>query len=270
MAIYAVGDIQGCYDALRRLLDKINFDSTRDQLWAVGDLVNRGPQSLETLQFCHDLGSSFLTVLGNHDLHLLAIASGQESPRKSDTLDEILKAPDRDELLHWLQNQPLFHYDSQLGVAMVHAGIPPQWDLEKTMSLAAEVETVLRSEQSDTYFSQMYGNQPDLWDDDLSGSDRLRLITNYLTRMRFCSTEGRLELSTKLGPEAAPAGYFPWFALTKRKVTEVPIIFGHWASLMGHTEQSNLVALDTGCVWGGQLTVAEITNHFKRTFVEAK
>jgi len=268
MRIFAVGDIQGCYDPLCRLLDKVKFDPNQDRLWSVGDLVNRGPHSLEVLRFCHALGESFLTVLGNHDLHLLAIAHGHTQARRSDTLEAILTSPDRDELLHWLQAQPLFHYDAGLNVALVHAGVPPQWNLQDTRAYAGEVAAVLQSDQADAFFAHMYGNQPDIWDAGLQGPPRWRLITNYLTRMRFCSTGGQLELNHKEGPDSAPSGYFPWYSLP-RKLSPVPLIFGHWASLQGAVDQPNLQALDTGCVWGGTLTLAEVNANFRRHAVPA-
>lgn len=258
MRTFVVGDIQGCYQSLRNLLEKLDFDSASDQLWSVGDLVNRGPQSLEVLRYCYSLGDAFKTVLGNHDLHLLAIARGHATPRKSDTLDDILASPDRDELLNWLQSHPLFYFDEKYRVALVHAGVPPQWNLEETLNYAAEVSGVLESDKADIFFSNMYGNTPDLWANNLVGPDRWRLITNYLTRMRFCTNEGQLELTHKEGPNSAPAGYMPWFNTRPRKLAEVPIFFGHWASLEGSVDQANLQALDTGCVWGGALTALEI------------
>lgn len=268
MRTFVVGDIQGCYQSLSSLLTKVNFDPESDRLWAVGDLVNRGPQSLEVLRFCHDLGDSFKTVLGNHDLHLLAIARGCAEPRKSDTLDEILNAPDRDHLLDWLQSQPLFFTDDEHQVALVHAGIPPQWSPDDAQQYAGEVATVLRSSEAKRFFSNMYGNQPDLWDDSLEGPDRWRLITNYLTRMRFCSAEGRLELSQKDKPDTAPDGFLPWYNLPGNIRENQRILFGHWASLEGKVNTPQLQALDTGCVWGGSLTALELSE-FRRFSVPA-
>lgn len=268
MRTFVVGDIQGCYQSLSSLLTEINFDPDSDRLWAVGDLVNRGPQSLDVLRFCHDLGDSFKTVLGNHDLHLLAIARGCAEPRKSDTIDEILNAPDRELLLDWLQSQPLLYTDDEHQVALVHAGIPPMWSLDEAQKNADEVSVVLQSSQADQFFSNMYGNQPDLWDDSLNGPDRWRLITNYLTRMRFCSTEGRLELSQKDKPDTAPEGFSPWYDLPRQPQGNVRILFGHWASLEGKVNTQQLQALDTGCVWGGSLTALELSE-FKRFSVPA-
>ncbi len=270
MRTFAVGDVQGCYDALRRLLDRLAFEPARDRLWVVGDLVNRGPHSLEVLRFCRDLGDRFLTVLGNHDLHLLAIARGHTQPRRSDTLDAVLASPDREPLLDWLQRQPLFYYDQQAEVALVHAGVPPQWSLKDCLERSAEIEQVLQSDQADHYFAHMYGNQPDRWDSSLQGTDRWRLITNYFTRMRFCTPAGQLELAHKAGPETAPVGYFPWYALPQRQLATTPILFGHWASLMGAVATPHIQALDTGCVWGGQLTAVEVGAEFRRYAVAAE
>lgn len=267
MRTFVVGDIQGCYQSLCKLLEKIEFDASSDQLWAVGDLVNRGPESLEVLRYCRSLGKSFRTVLGNHDLHLLAIARGHTSPRKNDTLDKILAAPDRDELLEWLQSQPLVHIDSEQQVALVHAGIPPQWNLQDAQTYANEVSAVLQSNDAELFFRNMYGNEPDLWDDRHSGPDRWRLITNYLTRMRFCSPEGRLELTQKDSPDSAPEGFYPWYSLRHPKQNEPAILFGHWASLEGSVNTSKLQALDTGCVWGGSLTALELGKNCKRISV---
>lgn len=256
MAIYAVGDIQGCLDALKCLLDKVNFDNTIDQLWSVGDIINRGPQCLETLRFTYSLGKSFKTVLGNHDLHLLAVAFSEARLKRSDTLQPILDAADAYELLHWLRQQPLMRYEN--GYALVHAGIHPQWSIQQALDKAAEVETQLRSEHYSEYFTAMYGNYPDQWTDNLHGMDRLRCITNYFTRMRFCYTDNRLDLHNKSGPESAQPGTMPWFDIPQRKAAKDKIIFGHWASLEGHCHHSNLFALDTGCVWGGQLTMMRL------------
>lgn len=249
MTVYAVGDIQGCLTPLRQLLDKVGFDPDRDQLWAVGDLVNRGPQSLETLRFCKQLGDRFRTVLGNHDLHLLAVAAGYRTPSPKDTLDPILQAPDREALLDWLRQQPLVINDR--GYTLVHAGIPPQWTLAMAMTRAREVETVLRGDGAEAFFEAMYGNQPDNWQEGLGGHERLRLITNYFTRMRLCDAQGRLDLTHKLGPETAPAGFAPWFAHPHRKTAGDSIVFGHWAALNGRVDEPGVFPLDTGCVWGG-------------------
>lgn len=252
MASYVVGDIQGCFNCLQALLEQINFDPLKDRLYAVGDLVNRGPQSLETLRFCYSLGDRFKTVLGNHDLHLLAVARGRKAPNHKDTLAAILNAPDRELLLGWLQSQPLLLRLGQY--TLVHAGIPPQWTLEEAEKRAREVEVVLADpELSHQYFHQMYGNSPRQWHDDLEGMDRLRCITNYFTRMRYCDELGGVELSNKMPPSHGPQGYQPWYAVNGRKTAGDRILFGHWASLQGAIHSANVVALDTGCVWGDRL-----------------
>ncbi|MEH6544526.1 MAG: symmetrical bis(5'-nucleosyl)-tetraphosphatase [Porticoccaceae bacterium] len=249
MAVYAVGDIQGCLDPLKRLLDQASFDPQCDRLLSVGDVVNRGPDSLNTLRFVKNLGDSFQMVLGNHDLHLLAVAAGVRPPTRKDTLNEILNAPDRDELLHWLQQQPLlFKIDDYL---LVHAGIPPQWSASEALALAAEVETVLRQD-SQALLHTMYGDGPN-WNAELTGSERWRAIINSLTRMRFSSVDGQLDLTTKTSPDHPPAGMKPWYAHGQRKTQSTPIIFGHWAALQGRDCGENIFPLDTGCVWGEQM-----------------
>lgn len=259
MATYAVGDLQGCLEPLKCLLERVAFDQTRDKLWLVGDLVNRGPQSLQTLRFLYSIRESLVCVLGNHDLHLLAAGHDIERLKKSDTLREILEAPDRAELLEWLRQQKLMHYDEQRNIALVHAGIPPQWSLRKALKCAAEVEEVLRDDNRLTpYLDGMYGNEPLKWDNDLKGVTRLRVITNYFTRMRFCTREGKLDLKSKEGVDTAPAGYAPWFTYDERKTRDVKIIFGHWAALEGHCNQPGVFALDTGCVWGGSMTLMNV------------
>lgn len=252
MATWVVGDIQGCLDCLLDLLARARFDPAADRLYAVGDLVNRGPRSLETLRFCRSLGAAFQSVLGNHDLHLLAVARGGRPLGRKDTLGEILTAPDREELLDWLQRRPLL---LRLGRhTLVHAGIPPQWTLEEAAARAGEVEAVLRdAERAPRFLAKMYGDHPRRWRDDLQGTERLRCIVNYLTRMRYCDAEGRLELANKRPPHQGPAGYYPWFAVPGRRTAGQPILFGHWASLGGETGREDAIALDTGCVWGGRL-----------------
>ena len=256
MATYAIGDLQGCYDPLRTLLDRVQFDPARDRLWLTGDLVNRGPQSLECLRFVKSLGEAAITVLGNHDLHLLAVWSGSERRKRKDTLDAILDAPDGDELCDWLRRQPMAHYDAARNSLMTHAGIPPQWSLTQTLALAAELESTLRSDDYRDFFAQMYGNKPAVWDDELRGIERLRLITNYLTRMRFIDREGRLEFEHKSSPDDAPKGFKPWFEYPRPD--SVRILFGHWAALEGRLRNQQFVALDTGCVWGGCLTAFDL------------
>jgi len=257
MSIYAVGDIQGCYDALQCLLEQIEFEPGVDQLWVAGDLVNRGPKSLKTLRFLKSLGDSATVVLGNHDLHLLAIAYETRKPNHKDTFDKILGAKDRDELMDWLRHQPLLHYDVDTDYLMVHAGIPPQWSLPKAIKLSQEVEAHLVDDPVG-FLSHMYGNTPEVWHDDLEGWDRLRVITNYLTRMRVCDADGQLDLAHKSGPGFAPKGFRPWFAHHHRKTHDTNILFGHWAALEGKCEAENVFALDTGCVWGGKLTMMRL------------
>ena len=258
MSTYAIGDIQGCYQPLRCLLKQVAFDPDKDQLWLAGDLVNRGPNSLETLRYLHSLGDAVVAVLGNHDLHLLAIAHGCQSPKAKDTLQEILDAPDRQQLLDWLQQRPLLHHDKKLAYTMVHAGIPPQWSLSSAQKFAREVEEVLQGKNAKQFFANMYGNQPDCWSKKLSGFDRLRVITNYLTRMRFISDDGALDLNNKRQPSKAAAGTLPWYQHPNRKTHDERLIFGHWAALQGELNEANLFALDTGCVWGGKLTTLRL------------
>ncbi|WP_236214609.1 symmetrical bis(5'-nucleosyl)-tetraphosphatase [Metapseudomonas otitidis] len=261
MTTYAVGDLQGCLDPLKCLLDRVAFDPARDRLWLVGDLVNRGPKSLETLRFLFAMRDSVTCVLGNHDLHLLAVAHNVERLKKSDTLREIIEAPDAGDLLDWLRRQKLVHYDEARDIAMVHAGIPPMWTLAKALKRAAEVEEALLDDARLPLFLEgMYGNDPACWDSDLQGITRLRVITNYFTRMRFCKADGTLDLKSKEGADTAPPGYRPWFAHPSRKTRGQKIIFGHWAALEGKCNEPGLHALDTGCVWGGTMTLLNIDN----------
>lgn len=257
MASYAIGDLQGCYRSFMALLEAIDFSSD-DQLWLAGDLVNRGPGSLEVLRFALKHQQQLQVVLGNHDLHLLAVAFGDARCKPKDTLDSILEATDREHLLAWLLEQKLFHYDTQLGYCMSHAGLPPQWDIPTAAQLAQEVETVLTSDDAANYFRQMYGNSPDLWHPELEGMDRLRCITNYFTRMRFCTLEGQLEFASKEGLNSQPEGFIPWFSHPQRKAKDQRILFGHWAALEGLVKVDNVFALDTGCVWGGKLTAMRL------------
>lgn len=261
MTTYAVGDLQGCLDPLKCLLDRVAFDPARDRLWLVGDLVNRGPKSLETLRFLFAMRDSVTCVLGNHDLHLLAVAHNVERLKKSDTLREIIEAPDAGDLLDWLRRQKLVHYDEARDIAMVHAGIPPMWTLAKALKRAAEVEEALLDDARLPLFLEgMYGNDPACWESDLHGITRLRVITNYFTRMRFCKADGTLDLKSKEGADTAPPGYRPWFAHPSRKTRGQKIIFGHWAALEGKCNEPGLHALDTGCVWGGTMTLLNIDN----------
>ena len=255
MSTYAIGDIQGCYDALRRLLEELKFDPARDALWLVGDLVNRGPQSLETLRFVRDLGAAAITVLGNHDLHLLVVAAGVRKPHRGDTLDALLRAPDRDELLDWLRKQKMMHADA--GYAMVHAGLLPQWSIERALALAREAEAALQGEGYGDLLHNMYGNEPARWRDDLTGYDRLRVIINAMTRLRLCDAQGRMEFGHKTAPSDGPAGYMPWFEVPHRASAGTPVICGHWAAL-GLSLSADVLAIDTGCVWGRTLTALRL------------
>ncbi len=257
MTDYAVGDIQGCYDELQQLLEQVAFDPAVDRLLAVGDLVNRGPQSLQTLRFCAGLGDRFATVLGNHDLHLIAIARGHRQCGARDTLDELLAAPDCEQLIDWLRQQPLARREGDY--LLVHAGVPPFWGRKKTLRLAAEVSEQLRGPHCDRYLAKMYGNRPALWSEKLRGPERWRAITNYLTRMRFINSAGGLDLSAKGSPDKPPRGTRPWYAAARRKMASKPIVFGHWAALEGRDCGPHLHALDTGCAWGGRLTALNLT-----------
>lgn len=260
MAVYAIGDIQGCLDEFRDLLSALTFDPDHDRLWLVGDLVNRGPKSLDTLRFVKDLGDSAVVVLGNHDLHLLALAlaPGARPPEKG--LRHVLKAKDRDDLIEWLRHQPLLHYDKELKTAMAHAGIYPGWSLKKARKLAAEVEQELQGKRARRFLSRMYGSKPDNWSDELQGCKRLRFIVNSFTRMRFCRPDGSLEFTAKLGPDDYSGEILPWYLIPERKADNVRIVFGHWSTL-GYYEENNVLSLDTGCVWGGRLTAAQIDEH---------
>ncbi|HEU4621001.1 MAG TPA: symmetrical bis(5'-nucleosyl)-tetraphosphatase [Burkholderiaceae bacterium] len=244
----AIGDLQGCLDPLKRLLDLVPANAP---LWFCGDLVNRGPQSLETLRFVKSLGERAVTVLGNHDLHVLAVAYGIRPAHADDTLDVILDAPDRDELINWLRHRPLAHYAH--GHLLVHAGVLPQWTLEQTLSLAAEVEGGLRGDHVREFLATMYGNEPARWDDALVGADRHRVVINALTRLRFCDANGTMDFKTKEGVGSAPVGFMPWFDVPGRRTRGTPIVCGHWSTL-GLVLRPDLLALDTGCVWGGCLT----------------
>lgn len=265
MPTYAIGDIQGCFEPLQCLLRELNFDPARDRLWLAGDVINRGPDSLETLRYLYSIRDALVVVLGNHDLHLLAVYHGLRKAGKNDTLGPILQAPDAPLLLEWLRQQPLLHQDETLGYAMVHAGIPPMWTLPQALSYAQEVETCLRGPDFLDYLANMYGNEPRQWQESLQGQERHRLITNYFTRMRFCNAEGELELATKESAAAAPEGFSPWFSFLQRKTRHQRILFGHWAALEGQTNIPNAIALDTGCVWGGYLSALCLeTGHFTR------
>ena len=263
MALYLIGDLQGCDEPLQRLLDKIAFSPSRDTLYFLGDLVNRGPASAAVLRRLMRLDESAKCLLGNHDLHLLAVAHGVRKPGKSDTLNEILQAPDRADMLHWLAQQPLAivkkvanqHY------LIVHAGVLPQWTAAQTLALAGEVEAVLRSPNLGDFLHQMYGNAPTAWRDDLQGAARLRVIVNALTRIRFCTPEGNMEFEAKgLRAMDAPAGFVPWFDAPNRQTANVTVAFGHWSTL-GWLDRPDLLSLDSGCVWGGSLSALRLEGH---------
>lgn len=254
MATYAIGDVQGCRVALERLLERIRYDPAADRLWFAGDLVNRGPDSVGTLRLIRSLGDRATAVLGNHDLHLLAVANGGK-PGRRDTLDDVLTAPDRDELLHWLRQRPLMHSSADGRWHLIHAGLPPQWTIADAARHADEVETVLRGPDGDALLTRMYGNQPDRWTDTLSGWPRLRIIINALTRLRYCSADGTIAPEPKGAPGSQPTGLMPWFTVPGRASAGGRIVFGHWSTL-GHVNwrEHGVWGLDTGCVWGGRLT----------------
>ncbi|MBD3894851.1 symmetrical bis(5'-nucleosyl)-tetraphosphatase [Halomonas sp. ML-15] len=256
MARYAVGDLQGCHREFVALLERLAFDPSADQLWLAGDLVNRGPGSLDCLRDVHALGDAARVVLGNHDLHLLAVARGGASIKRSDTLDAILAAPDREVLLDWLQQQPLAVAEGEH--LMVHAGLLPQWSWEQAQALADEVQARLAGPGAGAFLEQMYGNQPACWRDDLDGIERLRVIVNAFTRMRFIDADGCLDFAAKEGLDSGPTGFAPWFSYPRSD--DPQIIFGHWAALEGKTPGSRVraEALDTGCVWGGHLTALNL------------
>ena len=258
-----VGDVQGCCDALDRLLAEVGFSPSRDHLWLLGDLVNRGPQSAPTLRRLIGLGAAASCLLGNHDLHLLAVADGAQRLKAQDTLDDVLGAPDREALLAWLRNQRLAAVDD--GWLLVHAGVVPAWDVAQTLALAAEVEAVLGGPGRRSFMRALYGDKPSRWKNRLEGHDRWRFIVNALTRIRFCSADGRLELATKEGAQAAPPGYLPWFDVPGRRTATMPIAFGHWSTL-GLLDRPDLLCLDTGCVWGGTLTAARIDGGRRELF----
>jgi len=259
MALYMIGDVQGCNGALQRLLDVISYSPSRDTLYFLGDLVNRGPDSAGVLRRLMSYGASAQCILGNHDLHLLAAAFGARRPSRKDTMDGVLKAPDRHAMLEWLRHQRmaiLLQHPASTCL-MVHAGVLPAWTATKTIALAREVEAMLRSTELPDFLHQMYGNAPAQWADSLSGVDRLRVIVNALTRLRFCTPAGEMEFSVSDGPGAAPAGYLPWFDVPNRQSASVQVAFGHWSTL-GWLNRPDVLSLDTGCVWGGRLSALRI------------
>ena len=262
MATYAIGDVQGCYRELRALLRRVRFKPDRDHLWFTGDLVNRGPDSLRVLRFVRGLGDGAVTVLGNHDLHLLACAlAPRGGPRRKDTFHDVLGARDRDRLLDWLREQPLIHHDAKLGYTMVHAGIPPAWTLREARERGREVETCLRGERCSRFLARMYGDLPRRWSEDLRGWPRLRFITNGLTRMRFCARDGTINMRDKGPPGSQAWTLLPWFAVPGRRTRRSRIVFGHWATLHlvgAGAHEHGVIGLDTGCVWGRELTAMRL------------
>lgn len=260
MAVYAIGDIQGCYDELRELLTHIKFKSDRDQLWFCGDIVNRGPKSLKTLRFIRSLEENANTVLGNHDLHLLATAYDHRKPGRKDTLDKILLAKDSEQLLDWLRHRPLVMHDEEKDVTLFHAGIHPAWNIKKTLKLANEVEQILQSDRHIYFYKNMYGDKPTTWNDSLSGWPRYRFITNILTRLRYCDIHGRPALNAKGAPGSQAKHLMPWYEVPNRKTRNDTLIFGHWSTLphAGRKPINNTYAIDSGCLWGGYLTAMKV------------
>lgn len=255
MAIYAIGDLQGCFTPFQRLLELIRFDPAHDKLWLVGDIVNRGPDSLALLRYIKQADAAIITVLGNHDLHLLMAAAGIAGLQPGDTLQSVLDAPDRDELLLWLRRQKLFY--RQDGYAMVHAGLLPSWTADQAERLSREVESTLQQDNYAESFAQIYGNEPSYWQDTLTGHARLRVIVNAMTRMRVCTADGKMNFSFKGNLQSVPHGYWPWFNVPQRASRSHTIICGHWSALGLHVTD-HLIALDSGCVWGGRLSAIRL------------
>jgi bis(5'-nucleosyl)-tetraphosphatase (symmetrical) len=267
MATYAIGDVQGCDDELAQLIERLQFDPRRDRLWFVGDLVNRGPRSLAVLRRVKALGDAAVVVLGNHDLHLLATASGGEGRKSKDTLDDVLNAPDREELLTWLRERSMLYHDPELHYTMLHAGLPPQWDLSTAQQCAQELEHVLRDEHAcKELFEHMYGDRPSRWSPDLTGFDRLRFTTNCLTRLRFCREDGTLELKHKGTIAQAPKDIVPWFRAPNRRSAGLRIVCGHWSAL-GYYHENGVLSIDTGCVWGQRLCAVRLDADTPPVFV---
>ncbi len=254
MAVYAIGDIQGCFHELNDLLDAVAFAPGCDELLLVGDLINRGPQNLETVRLIMSLGDTAVSVLGNHDLHFLAVCLGGHKPGRSDTFHDLLDAPDRDAIVDWYRRQPLLVVDERFDVVIAHAGVPHIWSVEAAAAYAAEVEAVIQGDGHADYFAALYGNEPACWSDSLTGMPRWRIITNYFTRMRLIQEDGTLDFSHKGAVAQAPSGYQPWYELRAGAPLGRTLLFGHWAALDGHTGLSDVLALDTGCVWGRTLT----------------
>lgn len=255
MATYAIGDIQGCFSSFNHLLEEIGFNPARDQLWLVGDIINRGPDSVAILRWAKQHEASLRVVLGNHDLHALAVAEGFVPPHRSDTLQALLEAPDRDELLTWLRHRSMAYGEGEY--LMIHAGLLPQWESEQVLDLAQEVEAALRGSDYRNFLAHMYGNLPDRWEEGVRGMDRLRVVTNVLTRLRVCSADGVMDFRFKGELDKIPDGLMPWFEVPGRKATDKTLLFGHWSAL-GLMMRDNLIALDTGCLWGGQLSAVRL------------
>lgn len=256
MAVFAIGDVQGCYDELRTLLERIRFDPVQDRLWFAGDLVNRGPRSLEVLRFVRELGPAAISVLGNHDLHLVAVAAGVRRPRPEDTIDGVLAAPDGEQLVDWLRHRPLLHHDPGLGFTLVHAGLPPEWNSKTAARHAAELEAVLRGPDHASWLKRLQGDAPDRWADGLEPADRLRFVANCLLRMRYCTPDGRIDVDCSDPPGAQRQGLLPWFEVPHRRSRGERILFGHWATLQLHRPVDpahGVYHLDAGCAWGGRL-----------------
>ena len=267
MAVYAIGDIQGCYEPFRRLLDKIRFKPGQDQLWIAGDLVNRGPDSLATLRFIKSLGDDCISILGNHDMHLLAIAAGVQPIKKKDTLSQVLSAPDCDEIIDWLRHRPVLHHDKNRHITMVHAGIPPIWSIKQARLYAEKLERALQASDYRQLLQYLFkADKLNSWDKALTRRARLKMITNYFTRMRFVDETGKLDLDNKTA--YAKKGYYPWFQFPDSPAYKKDIVFGHWAALEGESGRKHIHAIDTGCVWGGELTALNLKN-FKRISVPA-
>ncbi|MDB5883390.1 MAG: biotin transporter BioY [Ramlibacter sp.] len=268
MALYLIGDVQGCDAALGQLLAKVAFSPSRDTLYLLGDLVNRGPDSHLVLRRLMSYGDAARCLLGNHDLSLLAVAHGRRAPHRKDTMDTVLQAPDRGEMVEWLRHRRMAIHAH--GVLMVHGGLLPQWDAPQALALAAEVEAVLRGPGLVDFLAQMYGNEPARWSDSLTGADRLRVIVNAMTRLRFCTPEGVMDLKASGGLQDAPPGYLPWFDVPGRKSVGTTIAFGHWSTL-GLVQRPDIIGLDTGCVWGGCLSALRLgANHGAHELIQVK
>ncbi len=259
MSTYAIGDLQGCLEPLLELLDKLNFNSSKDSLWFTGDLINRGPDSLKTLRYIMSLGDKAISVLGNHDLHFLAVAAGHNRRDSRDTFDSLLAAPDLNDLVAWLRSRPLIHYDQSRNMALIHAGLPPQWSIADAITYAHEIEDLLLNSNYQQLLGNMYGNSPTQWNNELKGEDRYRFIINCFTRMRYCTADGHLDFKYKNSPGTQAESLLPWFNLDARNNIDTVILFGHWSTL-GFNHEQNTFALDSGCLWGGTLTALNVDN----------